>query len=115
MLGTTLDNPQAPIANSAGRTDGGGPESLANCVDGLLGQQPLVIVVEALVEQVIEAHLVGDGAEVAGADTQQTNTWRRIDGPQQRLHGGDDRVGRGDPTRDGDRSGDGLEARRSGP
>ena len=57
MLGATLDNPQASSADGAGRTDGGGTESLANCIDGLLGQLPLVLVIETLVEQVVEAQL----------------------------------------------------------
>ena len=57
MLGATLDNSQASIADGAGRTDGGSTESLANCIDGLLGQLPLVLVVETLTEQIIEAEL----------------------------------------------------------
>ena len=53
-------DPQATVADGAGRADRRGAESLADRVDGLLGEQPLLLVVKTVpsCEQVVEAQLV---------------------------------------------------------
>ena len=50
LLRAPANDPEPTITHRARRTNGSGAESLADGVDGLLGQQPMVLVVDAIAE-----------------------------------------------------------------
>src|SRR4051794_26107964 len=110
LLGAAPHEPKPLVTDGARRADRGRPEPLADGVDRLFRETPVLLVLAGLRDQIVEGQLVRSGAEVARADAQQTDAGRRVDRDEERFDSGPDGMSRRHTCRDGDRPGDRFEA-----
>src|SRR4029079_5528853 len=70
LLRTPAYQSKPLLTDGTGRSDRRRPESLANRVDGLFGEPPVLLVVHRRLDEVVEAQLVAARTEVAGPDAE---------------------------------------------